>query len=330
MVRLPLSILDLAAVPDGTSSTDALTATEMLARRADRLGYHRYWVAEHHNLPWVASTEPAVLMAHLAARTERIRVGSGGVMLPNHAPLVIAEQFALLEALHPGRIDLGVGRAPGTDRYTASALRPHSDGREDAEFPQNLLELMGLLGDDRTDADVFEHLRATPAATSFPQVLLLGSSGFSAQLAGMLGLPYAFAHHFDMGGTAQAVETYRRHFTPSPVLDEPHVIVTAVAVAAESRERAEHLLGPHRLVKFGMRTGRMFELLETEVAHRHPAMDAALEMDMDFVSGTGDEVAEQLEKLAAELDAAELMITVSAVDVDDRIESIERLAAAWW
>lgn len=328
MAPVPLSILDLAAVPEGTTSAAALRASETLARRADELGFHRYWVAEHHNMPWVASTEPAVLMAHLAACTDRIRIGSGGVMLPNHTPLVVAEQFALLEALHPGRIDLGVGRAPGSDRYTAAALRRTNDGSEDEDFPQHLIELMAFLGDNRTEAEVFGHLRATPAATSSPQVILLGSSAFSAQLAGLLGLPYAFAHHFDMGGTGGAAEIYRSHFRPSPVLDEPHLLVTAVAVAAENTARADHLLGPHRLVKYGMRTGRMFGLLSTEEAHAHPAMADADGMEMNFLSGTGPEVAEQLAKLAAEFGAAEVVMTVSATEVADRIDSIERIATS--
>ena len=329
MARVPLSILDLAPVPEGSTSAAALQATETVATRADELGFHRYWVAEHHNLAWVASTEPAVLIAHLAARTSRIRLGSGGVMLPNHSPLVIAEQFALLEALHPGRIDLGVGRAPGTDRQTAAALRIRSDGSEDEEFPRHLIELMALLGDDRTGADLAAHLRATPRSTSSPPIFLLGSSDFSAQLAGMLGLPYAFAHHFDMGGTGRAGDVYREHFRPSPVLDAPHLLVTAVAVAAETEARAEYLLGPHRLVKYGMRTGRLFGLLPTDQAHAHAAMADAASMDMNFVAGTGPMVAEGLEKLAAEFDAAEVMITVSAIEVADRIDSIERLAAAW-
>ena len=329
MARVPLSILDLAPVPEGTTSAAALQASEALAVRADELGFHRYWVAEHHNLAWVASTEPAVLMAHLAARTSQIRLGSGGVMLPNHTPLVVAEQYALLEALHPGRIDLGIGRAPGTDRHTAVALRRQTDGSEDEEFPRHLLELMALLGDDRTGADVASHLRATPQAMTSPSIFLLGSSPFSAQLAGLLGLPYAFAHHFDMGGTGRAADIYREHFRPSPVLDEPHLLVTAVAVAAASAEHAEYLLGPHRLVKYGMRTGRMFGLLPTEQAHAHPAMADAATMDINFVAGPGEVVAEGLEKLVAEFDAAEVMITVSALDIADRIDSIERLAAAW-
>ncbi|HEU5101001.1 MAG TPA: MsnO8 family LLM class oxidoreductase [Roseiflexaceae bacterium] len=202
--------------------------TTMLARRAEALGYTRFWVAEHHNMPLVASTTPAVLIAHLAAQTSTIRVGSGGVMLPNHPSLVVAEQFAMLEALHPGRIDLGIGRAPGTDPGTAAALRraPAALGAED--FPRHLLDLMGLLGDRRTTDGMWKRFAATPAAESTPMIVLLGSSGYSAQLAGRLGLPFAFAHHFDTGGTLEALDLYRRDFEPSAVLERPYTIVTAL------------------------------------------------------------------------------------------------------
>ena len=213
---IPLSVLDLSILNEGATSADALADTTTLARRADELGYRRFWVAEHHNMPSVACTSPPVLIAHLAASTRRMIIGSGGVMLPNHAPLVVAEQFAMLEALHPGRIDLGIGRAPGTYQQTALALRrdPEALGAED--FPVHLLDLMALLGDRRevewagmpNRADFAARFRATPVALSSPTIHLLGSSGYSAQLAGLLGLPFAFAHHFDMGGTLQAAELY--------------------------------------------------------------------------------------------------------------------------
>src|SRR5690349_15612307 len=166
--RVPLSVLDLAAVPDGATSADALAATTLLAQRAEALGYTRFWVAEHHNMPTVASTAPAVLIAHLAAVTSTVRVGSGGVMLPNHPPLVVAEQFAMLEALHPGRIDLGIGRAPGTDPATAAALRRAPGALAADEFPRELIDLMGLLGDQRTSRGLWNRFAATPAATSSP------------------------------------------------------------------------------------------------------------------------------------------------------------------
>jgi luciferase family oxidoreductase group 1 len=169
-----LSVLDLSVVNDGQSTTDTLGSTARVAQRADELGYLRYWVAEHHNMPSVACTAPTVLMAHLAAITERIHVGSGGVMLPNHAPLVVAEQFAMLEALHPGRVDVGVGRAPGTDQATAAAVRRSVELLGADDFPRDLLDLMGLLGDRRVDTGLWDRFRATPAAVSFPTVFLLG------------------------------------------------------------------------------------------------------------------------------------------------------------
>jgi luciferase family oxidoreductase group 1 len=227
-------VLDLSMVSAGMSSATALAATTELARAAERLGYLRFWVAEHHNMETVASTSPAVLIAHVAASTASIHVGSGGVMLPNHAPLVIAEQFAMLEALHPGRIDLGIGRAPGTDPLTAAALRRTPDMTADT-FPRDLVEVLGWLGDDRVEPGAWSRFRATPAATSRPTIVLLGSSDFSARLAGQLGLGFAFAHHFDLPGTMEALAIYREHFSPSPDLAAPYAIVTASAPTGAPR-----------------------------------------------------------------------------------------------
>ncbi len=329
MPQPPLSVLDLALVPAGSTTSDALAATTALAQCADRLGYLRFWVAEHHNMATVASTTPPVLIAHLAAHTERIRLGSGGVMLANHSPLVVAEQFAMLEALHPDRIDLGIGRAPGTDRPTAAALRRRADGREEEEFPQDVVELMALLGDVRTESGLFEHVRATPAAVSSPAIALLGSSGYSAQLAGLLGLPFGFAHHFDMGSTERAADIYRAHFQPSPVPSEPHLIVTAVAVAADSHERAHHLLAPHTLRRHGLRTGRLIELVEPDDAMRHPDFDAARSTPSNAIAGTGPTVAAELAALADDTGASELMVTVPTTDPEDRLASLELIAEAW-
>ena len=244
MSRLPISVLDLAMATTADSTSSALSNAVRLAQCADELGFHRFWVAEHHNMDTVASTNPAVLIAHLASQTPRIRLGSGGVMLPNHAPLVIAEQFALLEALHPDRIDLGIGRAPGSDQHTAAALRRTPDNRDAENFPMNLIDLMGLLGDERAEQGAWTHLSATPAATSYPDIFLLGSSNFSAELSGMLGLPFVFANHFDTGGTMQAVEIYRRSFRPSVILDDPYTMVTASVIVSETREEAEWQSGP--------------------------------------------------------------------------------------
>jgi len=210
--RVRRSVLDLAVVPEGATSAAALADTTALAQRAEELGFDRFWVAEHHNFPTIASTSPPVLMAHLAASTSKIRIGSGGVMLPNHPALVVAEQFAMLEALHPGRIDLGVGRAPGTDPATAAALRRSPSGLGAEDFPNELIDVMGMLGDRRRERGAWDRFKATPGLDSCPEIVLLGSSDFSAQLAGMLGLRYAFAHHFDVGtaiSTLDAVALYR-------------------------------------------------------------------------------------------------------------------------
>jgi luciferase family oxidoreductase group 1 len=327
--RPPLSVLDLALVGEGATSGDALADTTKLARRADELGYVRFWVAEHHNMPTVASTTPPVLIAHLAASTQRIRVGSGGVMLPNHAPLVVAEQFALLEALHPGRIDLGIGRAPGTDLHTAAALRRTPDALGAEDFPRHLIDVMGLLGDVRTEHGLWERFMATPAPASSPAVMLLGSSDFSAQLAGMLGLPFAFAHHFDMGGTLQATEVYQQHFQPSVVLEEPYTIVSATVVVADTDEQADFLAGPSLLRKYGMRTGRLLPLIPPADAAAHPEMEAARRMPTSSISGTPAAAVAGLEQLARATQANELMIYPATYGVEERIATIEALAAAW-
>ncbi len=224
--------------------------TTELARRADELGYHRFWVAEHHNMPAIASSAPAVLIAHLAAHTTDIRLGSGGVMLPNHAPLVVAEQFGTLEALYPGRIDLGIGRAPGTDQVTALALRRTMEGLSAEGFPRELNDLMGYF-----DETASGRITATPGRGQRPAVWLLGSSGFSAQLAGALGLPFSFAHHFSAQNTLPALALYRQSFRPSRWLERPYAMVAVNAVCAESDERAEWLAGPAGLSFLRLRSG---------------------------------------------------------------------------
>ena len=316
-------------VADGASSAQALADTTALAVRAEELGFIRMWVAEHHNMGTVASTVPAVLIAHLAANTSTMRIGSGGVMLPNHAPLAIAEQFALLEALHPGRIDLGVGRAPGTDGATAVALRRTTDNRDAEDFPRHLIDVMGLLGDRRTESGLWEQFRATPVAASSPAVMLLGSSGFSAQLAGILGLPFAFAHHFDMGGTIQAVEIYRDAFEPSEILDEPYTLVTASTIAAASTEEAVWLSGPSRLRRYGMRTGRMLPLLTPDEAAAHDEFARAQTIPTSSLLGTAEEVVEGLLDLARRTEASELMLHTATHGLEDRLRSIELVAHAW-
>ena len=324
-----LSVLDLAVVSDGTTSGDALDSTTTLAQRADKLGFHRFWVAEHHNMPTVASTAPAVLIAHLAAATHTIRIGSGGVMLPNHAPLAIAEQFALLEALHPGRIDLGIGRAPGTDQATASALRRSAHLEAVDDFPRDLIDLMGLLGDVRREHGMWRRFAATPRASSTPMIGLLGSSGYSAQLAGMLGLPFAFAHHFDTGGTLAALDVYREHFRPSAGWPSPHVIVTASVLAAATDAAASHLAGPGRLVRYGIRSGRFLPLLSPDDAAAHPSVDDALRMPSSQIVGSIDTVMAGLTELVQATDADEIMLSTTTHGLDERVHSMELIAAAW-
>jgi luciferase family oxidoreductase group 1 len=326
---VPLSILDLSVVNDGQSSADALQTTVAMARRADELGYLRCWVAEHHNMPSVACTAPTVLMAHLAAVTERIHVGSGGVMLPNHAPLVVAEQFALLEALHPGRIDVGIGRAPGTDQSTAAAVRRSTDLLGADDFPRDLLDLMGLLGDPRGDDGLWQRFKATPAATSRPTVFLLGSSGYSAQLAAHLGLPFAFAHHFDMGGALQATEMYHQLFQPSADLERPYMVITANVLLADTKEEADWHAAPGRLSALGRRTGRFIRLPSPHDASAHPDLPEAKRLPSSRVVGTPDTAVADLSALVARTGADELMVTSVAYDLSARVRSIELLAEHW-
>lgn len=330
MKRIPLSVLDLATVSAGATTGDALAATTALAQRAEALGYTRFWVAEHHNMPSVASTNPAVLIAHLAASTSTLRIGSGGVMLPNFPPLVVAEQFAMLEALHPGRIDLGIGRAPGTDPATAAALRRSPGALTAEDFPRHLIDLMGLLGDRRSAEGLWTRFSATPAAVGTPEIVLLGSSGYSAELAGHLGLPFAFAHHFDMGGTLQALAIYRDSFNPSVVLSEPYAIVTASVLAAETDDQAAWFAAPGQLMRLAIRTGRFIPLMSPEDAARHPDLPTARSMPTNQIIGTPDAAIVQLESLAQQTGANELMIAGFTHGLDERAHSLELLAERWF
>lgn len=332
-------MLDLAIVSQGCSSADALAATTAVACRADALGYKRFWVAEHHNMSSVASTSPPVLMAHLAAVTSQIHVGSGGIMLPNHPPLVVAEHIAALEALYPGRVDVGLGRAPGTDQRTAAALRRQPTQLSAEEYPRDLLDLMSLLGDIRDEATLGRYFRATPAATSSPEIWLLGSSGYSAQLAGMLGLPYSFANHFGMGGTSQAVELYRTHFKPSAVLDAPYLLITANVLVADTDAEAQRQAAPGRLMTRNIRRGvheplRSPDEAAAALAEPTPAPTNLLGLRPErepsgrFV-GTATEAVTFLDDLVALTGADEVMVSTVAFDVATRIRSCELLAEAW-
>ncbi len=314
-----LSVLDLVPVRQDQTTGDALAATRSLAKVADRCGYRRYWLAEHHNMPAVAATNPPLLIAMVAAATERIRVGSGGVMLPNHAPLVIAEQFALLEAAHPSRIDLGIGRAPGTDPVTSYALRHGAGGVEqDAvqRFPQFVDDVIALMSPDGVGIRVageVHPLRATPRATSAPEVWLLGSSDYSASLAAERGLPYVFAHHFSGRGTAAALDLYRSGYTPSAANPQPRTFLTVNVVVAPTEAEAERLALPNLASMVALRSGGPLapQLLveqaeESGIADAHRAL--AAEMRQRWVVGTPDMVAEQVTALAAEYDVDEVMV----------------------
>jgi luciferase family oxidoreductase group 1 len=323
--HLPLSVLDLAPVAVGATVGEALAHTTALAQRAEELGYGRFWVAEHHNMPGIASSAPAVLLAHLAARTSRIRVGSGGVMLPNHAPLVVAEQFGTLEALHPGRVDLGIGRAPGTDQFTALALRRTPEGLGAEDFPQELGALIGYFtGDARL------HITATPGDGDMPAIWLLGSSGFSAQVAGLLGLPFAFAHHFSGQHTVPALELYRRTFRPSPYRDRPYAMVAVSVICADTDEHAAWLSGPSRLSMVRLRQGRPGRLPTPEEAAAYRYSDAERELaDQRYVGqalGAPETVRRQLAELLERTHADELMLTTMVYDLADRVRSFELVA----
>ncbi|WP_308201526.1 LLM class flavin-dependent oxidoreductase [Sphaerisporangium perillae] len=334
---VPLSILDLATVGSGDTPTDALRVTTELARRAEEWGYHRFWVAEHHGMPSVASSSPAVILAHLGASTREIRLGSGGVMLPNHAPLVVAEQFGTLHALHPGRIDLGLGRAPGTDQATARALRRTATPDAD-DFPQQLAELTAFLDADFPAGHPYEHIRAVPGEASAPgsgrpPIWLLGSSGFSAQLAALLGLPFAFAHHFSATNTIPALEMYRTGFRPSEVLDKPYAMIGVNALAADTAEEALRRARTTALGMLRLRRGRPGPLPTPEEAETYPYSPVERQFVQDWLSNVvyGDPatVRAGLEALRDRTGADELMITTGVHGGAARLRSFKLIAEAY-
>jgi luciferase family oxidoreductase group 1 len=328
--EVPLSVLDLAPVASGGSTRQALRNTLELARHVERLGYLRYWVAEHHNMPGIASSAPAVLMAHVADATSSIRVGSGGVMLPNHAPLTVAEQFGMLEALHPGRVDLGIGRAPGTDQLTASALRRTVDLSAD-DFPQALGELLAFFNGSFPETHPYSRITAVPAQGNAPQFWLLGSSGYSAQVAGYLGWPFAFAHHFSPANTLPALALYRSSFRASAGLDKPYAMVAVAVVCAETDEHARWLAGPSALSFLRLRQGKPGLLPTPEEAAAYAYSEVEQEMInsrlKDQVIGSPDTVQRGLTDLLERTQADELMLTTVVHDLADRLKSYELVAA---
>ncbi|MEU6788267.1 LLM class flavin-dependent oxidoreductase [Nonomuraea angiospora] len=323
-MTLPLSILDLAIIGEGETAADSFAASVALAQRAEDLGYRRIWYAEHHNMASIASSATSVLIAHVAANTRTIRLGAGGVMLPNHAPLTIAEQFGTLETLHPGRIDLGLGRAPGSDQQTMRALRRNPSAAD--TFPQDVLELQGYLsGESRIPG-----VDATPGKGTNVPLYVLGSSLFGAQLAAALGLPYAFASHFAPAALEEAVALYRRDFQPSAQLDRPHVIAALNVIAADTSEQAqEEFLASKRLrVSRFLGRGRTFTTEEADMILESPAGQQIVQMAKYSAVGDAAEVKEYVDRFAKLADADELIVAFSATDRKVWLRSAELLAEA--
>ncbi|MEJ6781858.1 LLM class flavin-dependent oxidoreductase [Aminobacter sp. Piv2-1] len=320
-----LSVLDLSPVTEGSTAAQSLRNTLDLAQHAEKLGFHRYWLAEHHNMPGIASAATSVVIAHVAAGTSTIRVGAGGIMLPNHAPLVIAEQFGTLAALHPGRIDLGIGRAPGTDMLTARALRRNLEASVD-NFPQDVVELMGYF----EPATPEQRLRAVPGEGEHVEVWVLGSSLYGAQLAAMLGLPYAFASHFAPAELDHALEIYRTRFQPSERLAKPHAMLGVNIVAAETDHEAKLLFTSVQQAFVNLRSGRPGKLPAPVEGYERDLDPVARQMLAQTLScaivGSRDTVRSGLAAFIARTGADELMVTSQVFDHDARKRSYEILA----
>jgi luciferase family oxidoreductase group 1 len=320
--NIALSLLDLVAVRENATVADALHTALRTAQHAERLGFRRYWLAEHHNLAGVASSATAVLVGYVAGGTQRIRVGSGGVMLPNHAPLVVAEAFGTLAELYPDRIDLGLGRAPGTDPLTLRALRRDRIERED-DFPRDVAELQRLLG----PVEPGQRLVAMPGAGTQVPIWLLGSSLFSARLAAQRGLPYAFASHFAPRLLHQALDLYRQEFRPSPTLDKPCVIIGVPCIAAPTDDEAQYLASSMQQRVLGILTGQRGRLqppVPDYLAQRHPQERAAI---LDFLAaaviGGPDTVRRGFAALAESTLADEFMLVCDVFEVDLRLRSLD-------
>lgn len=325
-ISVPLSILDLAQIPEGGNAQTALHRSRELAQHAERLGYKRFWLAEHHNMEGIASAATSVAIGFVAEGTSSIRVGAGGIMLPNHSPLVIAEQFGTLDALYPGRIDLGLGRAPGTDQATMRALR--RDFTSADTFPQDVQELQALLGDPAPG----QHIQAVPGQGSHIPLWILGSSLFGAQLAAALGLPYAFASHFAPAALVPALQVYRERFQPSAQLDRPHVMIAANVIVADSDEEGRRLATSQQKSFIDGAFRRKRTLLQPPIddieAYWQPHEKAQLEgmLSCTFV-GAPETVHEQVAAFVDEHQPDELIVATSAYDQQARLDSLERLAS---
>ena len=329
----PLSVLDLSPITTGHSGATALRNSLDLAQLADRLGYTRYWVAEHHNLPSVASSAPDIMIGQIAALTRRMRVGSGGVMLPNHAPLMVAERFKVLEALFPGRIDLGLGRAPGTDPLTSVALRRRQDMRDEDDFLERFQELMLIETRGFPEGHPFRNVRAMPADVPLPPIYLLGSSGYSAELAAAIGAGFSFAHHFSTHDAVDAMTSYRAHFKPSPALARPLAILAVAVVAADTDAEAERLAATIDLNFVRRQKGEYLPLASPEEALAYDYAPIDRERirqgrERLFVGAPKTILARLLPFIAA-THADEVMITTMIYDHAARRHSYELMAQAF-
>lgn len=314
--QTPLSVLDLSPVRAGGTIADAFARTVDLARHVERLGFNRFWLAEHHNMPGIASSATAVLIGHVAGATSHIRVGSGGVMLPNHAPLVVAEQFAALEAIAPGRIDLGIGRAPGSDPVITALLRATGPTADVDRFPQHVRDILALVDRDGAALELRNgqtyEVRATPAAATVPELWLLGSSDYSARLAAQLGLPYVFANHFAGAGLEQAMAIYRGEFQPG-VIDSPHTFVTTNVVVADTVEEAQARALPQLRQMARIRTGLPLTPIETVEQAQNTPMPSRAEALIDAMRGAWiidapAGAAERIRDLARTAEVDEVMV----------------------
>ncbi|WP_156488333.1 LLM class flavin-dependent oxidoreductase [Fictibacillus phosphorivorans] len=321
------SVLDLAPVIEGGTVSESFKNTLDLAQHAEKWGYNRYWLAEHHNMPGIASSATSVVIGHVAGGTSKIRVGSGGIMLPNHAPLVIAEQFGTLDALYPGRIDLGLGRAPGTDQITAQALRRDLGSMGD-DFPYQLEELRTFLDPERSETPM--NVRAVPGEGQDIPIWLLGSSGFSARLAGREGLPFAFASHFSPDNTLPALELYRTTFTPSEVLDEPYAMVGANVVVADTDEEAAKIATSLQQQFVNLVRGKPSKLkppVESMDGIWSPYEKAAIDQQLrTTIVGSPDTVKDKLQSFLDETQADEIIVNGQIYDHNARLRSFELLS----
>jgi len=331
---MKLSVLDQSPVSRGSTPADAIAETLALARHCEELGYARYWLSEHHNSASIVGSAPEVLMAAIAATTRRIRIGSAGVMLPHYSALKVAEQFRVLEALAPGRIDLGLGRAPGSDRLTARALNPHASPGAD-DFPQQIVDLQHWLeGKRMPEGHPYRAITAQPQGPTSPEMWILGSSNYGAQLAAHLGLPYAFAYFFSDGqGVEQALALYRQNYRPSPRFPTPHATICVWALAADTEDEAARQLMTREHWRVRFEQGLFGPLVSPEEAAAHPytgpERERIAQLRANALVGTGAQVAEKIAALAARLGLSEIVVNTWAFDPAVRRHSYALLAQAF-